>query len=238
MVVAETSELIPILFQDEHLLVVHKKSGMLVHKGMGASSNEIFLLQALRDQIGQWVYPLHRLDRPTSGLVVFALDPETNRLLQESWQDGKVHKTYQAIVRGWFDLNNGICQENLVNPENQDAQIAQTLWKKLDQCLVPHPVGKYPTARYSLLEVHPLTGRWHQIRRHLNGMTHPILGDTTHGDRHHNHFISKEFGWNRLLLAATEIEFPHPHNHEIIRVNDHFENGLVSYWNQLKVFKA
>jgi len=225
---------IPILFQDEFLAVVHKPAGMLVHRGMGAQVGEQFLVQAVRDQINAFVYPLHRLDRATSGIVVFALSSEITKALQAVWLSGQVRKRYQAIVRSWLPETEGIREEALDDPDNGNLYEAQTRWKVMETCSVPFPIGNFTEARYSLLELEPITGRWHQLRRHLSRMKHPIIGDTTHGDRHHNHMLRERLGWWRLLLAANSIEFPHPVTQQLIRIEDDPSRGLLPYWDTLK----
>jgi tRNA pseudouridine65 synthase len=222
-----------ILYQDEYLVAVSKPAGMLVHRGMGAQAHEAFLLQTLRDQLGTLLYPVHRLDRPTAGVVVFALQSAGARRLQELWQCGQVRKTYQAIVRGWMLNPEGLHEEALDHPDTGVLQEARTRWRELDRCTVPIPVSRYTEARYSLLELEPLTGRYHQLRRHMARMQHPIIGDTTHGDRHHNHMLQERMGWWRLLLAATSIALPHPVTDEMLTIADVPENGLGSYWEAL-----
>ena len=204
------NESVRLLHRDEHLVAVAKPAGMLVHRGMGASRDETFLLQAVRDLVGAYVYPVHRLDRPTEGIVVFALDPVSARTLQECWQTGSVRKTYRAIVRGWLQVPEGIRDEALDSPDNGALQEARTRWKSLATTHLPWPCGPHPGLRLSLLELEPLTGRWHQLRRHLARMGHPIAGDTTHGDRHVNHLLRDRLGWWRLHLEATSIRLPHP----------------------------
>ena len=156
---------IRILYRDDVLVVVRKPAGMLVHRGMGASRDETFLLQAVRDTVGAYVYPIHRLDRPTEGIVVFALDAESSRTLQESWQTGSVTKTYEAIVRGWPKESEGLREEALDSPDNGALQEARTRWKVLESLEIPWPCGPHPGVRFSLMELEPLTGRWHQLRR-------------------------------------------------------------------------
>jgi tRNA pseudouridine65 synthase len=224
---------IPIIYQDEFLVVVHKPAGMLVHRGMGAQVGEHFLMQVVRDQINTFIYPVHRLDRATSGLVVFALTSEVARELQNSWQTGLIKKSYQAIVRGWIPESEGLRDEALDDPDNGKQYEAQTRWKVLETCTVPFPIGAFSEARYSLMELEPLTGRWHQLRRHFSRMKHPIIGDTTHGDRHHNHMLRDRLGWWRLLLAANSLEFPHPATGMQIMLKDLPARGLAPYWDVL-----
>jgi tRNA pseudouridine65 synthase len=214
-------------------VVVSKLPGMLVHRGMGASRDETFLLQAVRDLVGCRVHAIHRLDRPTSGAVLFALDPETARTLTDSWQRGEVRKSYLAIARGWMPESEGLRDEALDDPDNGVLREASTRWKEIARTAVPGSVGPHAEARFCLLEVEPLTGRWHQIRRHFSRMAHPLAGDTTHGDRHTNHFLRDRYGWWQLLLWAKTLEFPHPEDGRTIRVEDREENGILGKWKAL-----
>lgn len=225
---------IPILYQDEFLVAVHKPSGMLVHRGMGAEADEHFLVQLLRDQIDTRVNPLHRIDRPTSGIVLFATDRETTKLVQQQWFDGSIQKTYHAIVRGWFTEASGMIDQALDDPDTGKLQEACSHWKVLDQLSVPIPVSKYPEARYSYLQLEPQTGRWHQLRRHMSRLSHPIWGDTTHGDHNHNHLMRDHFGWWRLMLSAVELRFSHPYSQEEIHIQVPPELCLYPFWETLQ----
>lgn len=225
---------IPIVHQDEEIVVVHKPAGMLVHRGMGASAHEPFLLQIVRDLTGRWVYPPHRLDRPTCGLVVFTHSSETCGVLQEHLKSGKVRKTYQAIARGWMPEPEGVRDEALDSPDNGALQEAVTRWRELERCTVPHPFGGHPTGRFSLVELEPVTGRWHQLRRHFSRMRHPLAGDTTHGDRHVNHFLEERFDWWRLMLWACRLSFPHPVSGLAMDFVDAPERGIGGFWDRLK----
>lgn len=222
-----------VLYRDEFLVAVSKPAGMLVHRGMGAQAHEPFLLQTLRDQIRERLLPVHRLDRPTSGVVVFALQSEVARRMQELWQIGAVRKTYQAIARGWMPALEGLRDEALDHPDTGVLQEARTRWRELSRCTVPVPLERYTEVRYCLLELEPLTGRTHQLRRHLSRMQHPIIGDTTHGDRHHNHMLQERLGWWRLLLCAQSLQFPHPVTGEPFCIAELPENRLDGYWETL-----
>lgn len=225
---------IPLLYRDEHLAVVHKPSGMLVHRGMGADRSETFLLQAVRAQLDAFLHPVHRLDRPTSGLVVFALDPITARELQKLWQAGQVRKTYRAIVRGWMAEPEGFRDEALDDPDSGILQEAQTRWRELDRLEVPWPQGEHPTRRLAQVELEPVTGRYHQLRRHFRRMMHPIAGDTTHGCRHLNHDLQVRLGWWRLMLFADVLAFPHPRTGEPMRFVDDPARGIGPWWEELQ----
>jgi tRNA pseudouridine65 synthase len=203
-----------ILFRDEYLTAVNKPAGIMVHRSRIAAPREQFALQMLRGQVGQRVYPVHRLDRPTSGALLFALDRASASKMSGCFARKEVEKTYVAVVRGFVEeagrIDLPLRADVYKGPGKAVVKPAQTLFRRLAQIEVPYPVGKYSTARYSLLEVRPLTGRMHQIRRHLRDIAHPVIGDTRHGDSHHNRFVRETLGCGRLLLASVRIEFFHP----------------------------
>jgi tRNA pseudouridine65 synthase len=208
-----------ILYLDDVMIAVHKPSGLLVHRSLIDTRETRFALQLVRDQIGQRVYPVHRLDKPTSGILVFALNPATARNLTAQFTAGHVQKTYRAIVRGYTDQAGVIdyaLREDLDKIADACAdpgkapQCAITHYRRISTVELPHPVGQYRTARYSLVELRPKTGRKHQLRRHMKHIFHPIVGDTTHGDGRHNQFFRDHFGNQRLLLAATALQLSHP----------------------------
>ena len=222
-----SSSPLKILYHDEHCIAINKPSGLLVHRSRIASDVSETAMTILRDHINQWVYPVHRLDRPTSGILLFALSKEGARRFNQSFVDHQVHKTYVALVRGFYPAHLFIdeplkerldplsdSQANLSKP----AQIAQTQTRCLDQVELPISISKYPTSRYSLVEACPLTGRRHQIRRHLAHQAHPIIGDTSHGRTEHNHFFRDHFACSRLLLSAVRLEFTHPFTEEEINL--------------------
>jgi len=182
-----------------------------------------FLVQCLRDQIGRRVYPVHRLDKPTAGVVVFGLEPEAARRLNQAFTAGEVTKTYLAVVRGFTDPQGRIDyplaeqQDPMTDRrarQDKPAQPAVSDYRRLARVELPYPVGRYPSARYSLLEVSPRTGRKHQIRRHMKHIFHPLIGDTTHGDSRHNQFFRDRFDCHRLLLAAVALHLRHPFSGE------------------------
>lgn len=204
-----------ILYRDEHLVAVHKPSGMLVHRTKLARGETRFALQVLRDQLGQHVYPVHRLDRPTSGILLFALSPDIARKLGELFTAQQVDKRYLAVVRGvgpaQAQLNWSLREEDGQRPKaDMPAQPAITEVARLDSVELPVQVDRYPSARYSLMEIRPLTGRRHQIRRHLSRCGYPIIGDAKHGKGVHNRFFRDRLECSRLLLAAVELSFQHP----------------------------
>lgn len=206
-----------IVFHDEHLVAINKPSGLLVHRSPIDRHETRFALQLLRDQLGQPVFPVHRLDKPTSGLLLFALSAPIARLLGEQFQHQQVRKTYLAVVRGHC-LGEGLIDHPLKEDpddyadsrQDKPAQDAQTRYRHLASVELPFQVDKYPSSRYSLVECQPLTGRKHQIRRHLKHINHPIIGDAKHGKGRHNRMFQQALGCQRLLLAATEMALSHP----------------------------
>ena len=204
---------LPVLFRDDRVVVVNKPSGLLVHRSPIDRHETRFALQLVRDQIGQRVHPVHRLDKPTSGALVFALDAEAARHLASTFATRAVTKTYLALVRGWPEVE-GIIDRPLVavederaGPQSLEPREAITEFRRLASYELPVRVDRYPTSRYALLELQPHTGRRHQLRRHLATASHPIVGDSTYGKGRHNRLFAERFGSNRLLLACTRLEF-------------------------------
>ncbi|MGD8366013.1 MAG: pseudouridine synthase [Desulfobacterales bacterium] len=209
-----SNDSLEILFRDEHLIVVHKPAGMMVHRSPLAGRGEQFVLQMLRNRIGRRVYPVHRLDKPTSGALLFSLDPETAGIMAGYFAHRQVQKTYLAVVRGFLDEQGTVdlpLRGDVYRKRPEEIlKTARTGFVRLCQIEVPHPVGPYATARYSLLQVTPETGRMHQIRRHLRDIAHPVVGDRRYGDNRHNRFFKETIGCGRLMLAAVELGFTHP----------------------------
>lgn len=218
-------ESLDILFQDEYLVAINKPSGLLVHRSDIDRHETRFALQILRDQLGQHIYPVHRLDKPTSGILIFARSPDAARQLGLLFSHHQLHKSYVAVVRGHC-IGEGLIDHPLkedpdkfITTKDKPAQAASTRYKHLASVELPFCVDKYPSSRYSLVECIPLTGRKHQIRRHLKHINHPIIGDAKHGKGRHNRLFQEQLGVHRLLLAATELEFSHPYTQKIIRVS-------------------
>ena len=171
----------------------------------------------VRDVAGCYVWPVHRLDRPTSGVVIFALSKEAAGFLNQEFREKKIEKIYIAVVRG-FTLEKGCVDYALREKKNAPLKDAVTRFKRLKTIELQCPAGRYQTARFSLVEVVPETGRFHQIRKHFAHIFHPILCDSIHGDGKQNMFIREKFNINRLLLAATSLSFIHPYQDKIITI--------------------
>ena len=208
--------MLDILYLDDYLAIVHKPVGWLVHRTPLDKGETRFVLQALRDQLGRPVWPLHRLDKGTSGVLAFALDALSARTLGLRFESGEgMHKTYRAIVRGWPDAA-GLIDHALkrmpddMRSEREEVQAAQTMYTTLHRGELPIPQGGFATTRWAEVVLHPLTGRRHQLRRHMKHIAHPIIGDATHGKGPLNRAIAEHIGCNRLWLHALRLELRHP----------------------------
>lgn len=223
-----------ILFEDDFYIGINKPAGILVHKTSIAKEEETLLaLQLLRDQIGKKVYPLHRIDRPTSGILMFAKSSEAASLLQPLFPTTEVEKFYLCIVRGYMEENHGIINHPLKKKLIGELQEAQTSYWSLAKSEIPFASSpKYPTSRYSLLKVYPHTGRMHQIRRHMAHARHYVIGDSTHGDNKQNNFFRTQYGLENMLLHAWKIIFNHPITNQEISLQadmpNHFQQ-IVDY---------
>ncbi len=213
------------------MVVAEKPSGLLVHRSPIDARERRAMMQMLRDQIGAHVHPVHRLDKATSGLVLFALDTAVARDLSEQFASGTVKKGYKAIVRGH------VPGERLINHALRDevdhrgqrikggvAREAETHLEVLSHWTVPIPVDRYPEGRYSMLRLSPRTGRFRQLRRHMKHISHPIIGDVRYGKGTHNRFFAEQLGLNRLWLHAELLELSHPNTGQPLRV----ETGEVA----------
>jgi len=199
---------IDIIYRDEQLVVVYKPTGLLFHRH-GWDRQGPFLLQTLRNQIGQTLYPVHRLDRPTAGLVLFALNPQSANFLAQAFRNHQINKTYWAVCRGYVPQLT-IIDYPLKNPDNGIVQTAITLLSIQTCCEIPIPSPPHPSSRFSLVKLKPLHGRTHQLRRHMAHLRHPIIGDIKHGDGRQNRIFRDHFQINRLLLCALSLKLPHP----------------------------
>ena len=183
-----------------------------------------FVLQTLRDQIGQPVWPVHRLDKGTSGVLVFALSAEVARTLGQTFENGEgLHKTYRAIVRGWPDEEQFIDHPLKRMPDDmrsqrEQVQSAQTRLRTLRRGELPIPQGNFPSLRWAEVELQPLTGRRHQLRRHMKHIAHPIIGDATHGKGALNRSVATHLGVGRLWLHALSLQLSHPVSASVFNV--------------------
>jgi len=206
-----------ILYQDDQLVAINKPHGLLVHRTKIANDASEFALQILRDQLDQHVFPCHRLDRKTSGVLLFAKDEMTNRIMQKKFADGLVKKKYIAIVRGYTPDTNTI--DYPLKSEKGILQQAITQYQTLARTEIPLPFPGQSTSRYSLVEIEPSTGRMHQIRKHFAHIFHPIIGDRPHGCNKQNKLFKDKWNMTTMMLHATLLKFQHPNNYKEISIS-------------------
>ena len=210
--------MLELLYLDEHLAVVNKPAGWLVHRTPLDKGESRFVLQTLRDQIGRPVWPVHRLDKGTSGVLVFALSAEVARALGQAFESGEgLHKVYRAMVRGWpadaLFIDHPLKRmPDDMRSQREEVQSAQTQLLTLRRGVLPVPQGTHPQLRWAEVQLQPLTGRRHQLRRHAKHIAHPILGDATHGKGPLNRAVAAHLGVQRLWLHAQSLQLRHPHS--------------------------
>ncbi|MHA7128583.1 pseudouridine synthase [Algoriphagus namhaensis] len=204
-------EALEIVYEDESLVAINKPAGLLVHRTKIAAGETEFALQLLRDQLGCWVSPVHRIDRPTSGLLLFTKKSELLPDLKSQFENRTAAKTYLAVCRGIPKEKSGIIDHPLTSEYSNQKQEAISRYRVISDSEIPFDsTGRYPSSRYSLLEVKPETGRTHQIRKHLAHLRHYIIGDKKHGDNKQNQFFESQFGLKNLLLHSHRLTIVHP----------------------------
>ena len=212
--------MINVIYEDKHLMAVNKPPGLLVHRSNIAKDAETNLLKELRNQTGKFLYTIHRLDRKTSGTLLFALDKETQSTLSKLFQDHKIEKTYHAIVRGYTKdtdiINYPIRNEKAIL---KDAITKYTTLKRFE---IPVAFGKHQTSRYSLIELKPTTGRYHQLRMHMAHIFHPIIGDRPHGCNKQNKLFKEKFDSISMMLHAKRLKFVHPQSKEVLSIESKY----------------
>ncbi|MCB9550588.1 MAG: pseudouridylate synthase [Myxococcales bacterium] len=204
-----TSEDLRVIYRDRHLVAIDKPSGLLVHRSEIARDVQVYALQLVRKLVGRRVYAPHRLDRGTSGVLLFAIDRDLARPLAEAFASRAVDKTYHAIVRG-HPPPDGIIERPIETAEEPEPKDARTAYRTVATGVLDVPVGRYPEAWTALVELRPHTGRRHQLRRHCAHLRHPIIGDTTYGDGKNNRAFREALGLDRLMLYATRLALDHP----------------------------
>lgn len=222
--------MLEIIYQDENLIAINKPHGLLVHQSSIARDATEFALQLLRDQVGKHVSPVHRLDRKTSGILLFAFDKVSEIAMHQQFMNAETDKKYLAILRGFtpdeMDIDYPLAKEN------GTMQDAFTTFRTLQRAEVAVAFGKHPTSRYSLVEATPKTGRMHQLRRHFSHILHPIIGDRTHGCNKQNKFFKAQWDMTTMLLHASELAFTHPITKEKI----HLKAGLHDEFKRMMDF--
>lgn len=242
-----TTDTLDILYQDQDLVAIHKPAGLLVHKSPIDKHETRYAMKLLRNQIGQWVYPVHRLDKPTSGLLLFALNTESAAALGKQFEQSLVSKRYLAVVRGYI-AEHGFVDHPLKEiagfkdqqhlADQKDAQTASTRYQRQRCYELPFSDGRFNTSRYSLVELQPLTGRKHQLRRHLKHVSHPIVGDVKYGKGSHNRLFREQFQCERLLLACQEMQFSHPRTSQTLQLTCPLEASFEATLSSLSAYQA
>ena len=222
--------MIEILYEDDYCIVVNKPNNVLVHHSYYARNiREDSLLQLLRKQfVDQNFYPIHRLDRKTSGLLLLAKEKECISKFQMLFTSEKIQKKYYAMVRG-FSEPSGKIDSPVKNADTGVYKDALTIYNTMASIELNIAVEPYSTSRYSIVELQPKTGRMHQLRKHMNNIAHPIIGDHKYGNRHHNQMFETKFGLDYLFLHAFSLSFEHPITGEQIDIN----KSLPQFWKTL-----
>ena len=239
---SEIANPIEIIYEDESLVAINKEAGLLVHRSWLDKGETRFAMQLTRDAVGCHVFPVHRLDRPTSGVLLFAKSSSVARSLTEAFTEHRVTKEYLAVVRGYIPAQGSVDYALSFKPDaiadkfadlDKPAQEAVTYWQSLAQIELPFAVSKkHDTSRYSLVRLTPKTGRKHQLRRHMRHLFHHIVGDTSHGDGRHNRFFRSQYGCARMLLHAQSLALNHPVSGEPLLL----KAGLDDQW--LRILEA
>lgn len=217
---------ISILHQDDTLVAIDKPAGMIVHPGRDEEGPEWVAMKRVRDLLGRHVYPVHRLDRPTSGVLLFALDLETCGKVQQFFERREVEKTYLAVVEG-ATPERWTCGTPLQRDPEEPAKPARTDFERLARMEAGF-CERLPSLSLSLLKVIPHTGRYHQIRRHLLEAGHPIIGDFRYAGVERSLEVGEALGTGvRMMLQAKSLRLPHPHTGELLEIEAPADADLV-----------
>lgn len=201
---------------------------MLVHRTSIADDDAPVALQLLREQTGRMLYPVHRIDRPSSGVLLFAHSAECTQRLQQVLASEASHKIYTALVRGWMPETIDSVRD--VKNDKGALRTAETRFALLKQIELPMATDRYATARFSIVEAELLTGRWHQIRQHLAQLRHYIINDRVHGDGKQNRLFAQQLGINHMFLHATRLSFTHPYTRQSLRIEAPFPEHWESFF--------
>jgi tRNA pseudouridine65 synthase len=226
---------ISIIYQDEFIICVSKPNNVLVHHAHHSRNvaDEKSLLQLLDEQIGGKFYPIHRLDRKTSGIILLAKETEYVSKFQKLFADKEIQKTYYGVVRG-FSPETTIIDSPVKGRDSNVYKDALTHLKTLEQIPLDIPVKPYDSSRYSLVELSPKTGRMHQLRIHSNKISHPLIGDTKYGDKNHDMMFNENFGWKNMFLHAGKLEFKHPFTSEKLTLKAPFPIDWITLFKEFK----
>jgi len=224
-----------VLYRDNDLLAINKPAGVPVHGSRILEDTPETLLAMVRQLEGRLSHPAHRLDRPVSGVSLFAGTRDLLAELGQSFENREVKKRYLAVVRGWTETSGTISHElrppKDVRKSGSVAREAVTRFERIARVEIPIPVQPYATSRYSLLGLYPETGRRHQLRMHMKHISHHLIGDTTYGRGEHNRLFQENLGCHRLLLHAWSLEFCHPRSGQQILIQAPLDNAFSGVIN-------
>ena len=222
-----------IIFEDQFIICVNKPNNMVVHHAYHSRNvaDETSLLQLIQAEKGIKVYPIHRLDRKTSGIILLAKETIHVSKFQELFTNDEIEKTYYGVVRGFSPES-----KTIDSPvKGRDASIhkdALTYLKTLEQIVLEIPVKPYDSSRYSLVELKPKTGRMHQLRVHTSKISHPLIGDIKYGDKNHDLMFDENFGWKNMFLHAGHLKFKHPFSEEVLILKANFPKDWISLFEE------
>lgn len=224
-----------IIFEDDYLVCVNKPNNVLVHHAYLSRNvaDEDSLLQIIQNEIGIKTYPIHRLDRKTSGIILLTKEKEHVSKFQELFTNNQIQKTYYGVVRG-FTPETKIIDSPVKGRDAKVHKDALTHLKTLEKITLDIPVKPYDSSRYSLIELSPKTGRMHQLRVHTNKISHPLLGDAKYGDKNHDTMFAENFGWNNLFLHAGKLDFTHPYSLQKMELKATFPTDWIALFEKFK----
>lgn len=224
---------IEIIHQDEYCILVNKPNNMLVHHAYHSRNNidEESLLQLLENQLRKKVYPIHRLDRKTSGIILLSTKKEYVAKFQVLFTTNQIKKIYYGVVRG-FTPDQMIIDSPVKGRDATVYKEAETHLKLLEQITIDIPVKPYKSSRYSLVQLSPKTGRMHQLRIHMNKISHPLINDAKYGDKNHDIMYHLQFEWKNLFLHAGSLEFIHPFTNKTLKLISSFSNDWIQLFKK------
>ena len=215
------------VYEDDFCFVVNKPNNVVVHHSKYAGQlDEMSLVELLRLEGYETPIPVHRLDRKTSGLILFVKDATNARKFQQLFDGQLIQKEYRALLRGHLPVA-GIIDTPVKN-ERGNHKEALTEFCCLEHFIRDYSIPPYEQQRYSLVEFVPKTGRMHQLRIHANKIAHPIINDPKYGNRHHNHYFQEVLGIPFLFLHAQKLAFKHPFTSDLVTI----EAPLPDFWQE------
>ncbi len=226
---------IEIIHQDNYCILVNKPNNVLVHHSFHSRNkiDEKSLLQLLENQLGRKFYPVHRLDRKTSGIILLATKKEYVSKFQILFTTNEIKKTYYGVVRG-FTQDQMVINSPVKGKDALVYKEAETHLQLLENITVDIPVKPYDRSRYALVQLKPKTGRMHQLRIHMNKIAHPLINDAKYGDKNHNIMYEDQFGWKNLFLHAGSLEFIHPFTKKAFNVKARFFKDWIELFQEFK----